>query len=520
MKKKLFSSVLIITLISLMLLSTVFADESIIYNNWRYGFSFDYNDFSLDDSNETIKTTFYNDTTKVDIFYDDFSDSIHNSKAYYNYSNLAMEQGDYVDVLFQKREQFDEYDAYITSWYRRDLKYLSDYYNYYLTIDIIKSDNQVYTLYIKSKNVINYQEMLERFKLIDIDESAPLNYKQYNRAVNPYWSETTRNFYYDDFCKKDYVDFGYFDPNSKDGLTQMELFEQSIDHKIKYMLEYYDMSINVTPNHFQQLNAEGKVLEFTYQTSYFSKFNRDMLYRILDGKEDESIEKLAETLKSIGEPVLFRFDNEMNGDWCDYNALHYQRDTEIFVKTWQYMHDKIIATGADNVIFVFNPNEASFPDFKWNHYTNYFPGTGYVDVIGVTGYNTGDYYVGETWRTFPEIYDKVMADYQERFPSYAFYITEFGSNIFGGDRDAWFAEMLNTINDYDLKVAIYWSGIDWDKDNKPARIYRIDGFNDITKQLKNYYKEQEEIVKAKLEAEKETSKNEYAEVIDYIKIEE
>lgn len=56
-------------------------------------------------------------------------------------------------------------------------------------------------------------------------------------------------------------------------------------------------------------------------------------------------------------------------------------------------------------IWVWNPNEKSFPNFCWNYADNYYPGDEYVDIVGLTGYNTGDYYDGEIWRRFDEIYD-------------------------------------------------------------------------------------------------------------------
>ncbi len=479
-----------ILLVLLALLSSfAFADGS-VYNNYRYGYSFDYNGYLLDNTNETIKTNFYNNDTSIDIYYEKFDPDVSNSYSYVNYSNKDIANSVYVDLLYDINEDFCGHNTRVIAWYRKDLKHLEGSYNYYTSIDIIKNYTEVYTIYIKSKNVIDYKAVLFNFNLMATDDSAPLNYKQFRRTVNPSWSQETTEFYDNDFSKKDYVELGYFEPTSKESMYRMNLYEQEIAHKVRYMLEYYDMSVLVPDGHLEQMTKEDRIVEFTYQTSYFGNFDGDMLYRILDGKEDESIEKLAKALKSAGGPILFRLNNEMNGDWCSYNALHYQKDTEIFVKAWQYIHDKIIAEGCDNVIFVFNPNEASFPNFKWNHYTNYFPTSSYADVIGVTGYNTGDYYEGETWRSFAQIYNKIMDDYEDRFHNYDFYITEFGSSTYGGDREEWFDDMLAVINNYDFKLAIYWSGVDWADKDTPARIYRIDGFPTITAKIKDYYQKQ------------------------------
>jgi beta-mannanase len=105
---------------------------------------------------------------------------------------------------------------------------------------------------------------------------------------------------------------------------------------------------------------------------------------------------------------------------------------------------------------------------------NYFPGSAYVDIIGLTGYNTGTYYEGERWREFAAIYDPLYAEYEKRF-ALPFMITEFGSNSVGGDKARWLQDMFAHIDRYPrIKAAIFFSSTDLDSNQQPARIYRID----------------------------------------------
>ena len=160
--------------------------------------------------------------------------------------------------------------------------------------------------------------------------------------------------------------------------------------------------------------------------------------------------------------VLFRPFNEMNGDWCSYSAYHTSRDTDIFKALYRYIHGIFAEAGAENVIWVWNPNERSFPDFKWNHEIMYYPGDKYVDVVGLTGYNTGTYYQGETWRSFQEIYAPL---YQKATGLYEkpLMITEFACSRIGGDKEQWVQDMFDAIADFPaIKVAIWWDGCDWD----------------------------------------------------------
>ena len=141
--------------------------------------------------------------------------------------------------------------------------------------------------------------------------------------------------------------------------------------------------------------------------------------------------------------------------------------------------------GVKNLIWIWNPNEGSFPNFKWNHMLMYYPGDEYVDVIGLTAYNTGTYYasVGESWQEFTTLYDGIYSEYQERF-SQPMMITEFSCAKVGGDKRTWTKNMFRKIKEYDrIKVAIWWSCTDFDNTTgEISRDYRIDDVLDIFKE--------------------------------------
>jgi len=215
-----------------------------------------------------------------------------------------------------------------------------------------------------------------------------------------------------------------------------------------------------------------------------------MVYDILDGRYDDYFIAYADKLKEFGHPVLFRLNNEMNGDWCWYSAFYTGKDAEMYIKLWRYIHDIFVDRGVDNVVWVWNPHDVSLPAFKWNHYLMYYPGDEYVDVVGLTGYNNGTYFPGERWREFDEIYLPLYNEYVLAFDK-PFMITEFASNSVGGDKTAWVGRMFDGIRDFDrIKVAVWWSGVDYDQQGRPGRIYLIDedeGLLDIfRKRLKEY----------------------------------
>ena len=209
-----------------------------------------------------------------------------------------------------------------------------------------------------------------------------------------------------------------------------------------------------------------------------------MVYDILNGEFDQFLEAYSQLIaKNSDVPVFFRPFNEMNGDWCNYSAFHTARDTQIYVELYRYIYNTFKRAGCNNVIWVFNPNERSFPDYDWNCEFLYYPGDEFVDVYGITGYNNGTYYEGETWRTFDEIYSPI---YQraERINKKPMMITEFSCSSVGGDKVAWIEDMFLSLPRYDkIKLAVWWHAADFNGEliARPYFMDTPDGTLDVFK---------------------------------------
>jgi len=445
-----------------------------IYTNKKFGYTYNFDGFDIDDSNEVIKTTFINDQTIVDVYYENLNGTIHSSQAFTVYGNRSIVDDKYVSVSEDSWIKLEDYNVHLLSWSRESLKHLKQDYRYYVSLDIIKNDFEVYNITINSKNELDALAYLARFEITDIDNDAVVKQIQYEREDNPNWSQATKTFFYDEFVEREEMAWGIFEPSSVKGLDSLNAIEEKISYDFEYVLQYYDLAYFIDEDNIQSIYDQGKVLEFTLQTSVYGAYDPNFTMDVLNGVYDEEIDTIIEKVSRINGPVLFRLNNEMNGDWCFYNAFFFQKDTRIYTEMWQYFYDKFEEQGADNLIWVFNPNESSFPGFKWNHYSNYFPGKKYVDIIGVTGYNTGNFYNGEIWRDFEHIYDEFMPEYESVFKNYPFMITEFGTSTFGGDKEAWLNEMFEVISKYDFKAAVYWNSIDYTTEREKARIYKFD----------------------------------------------
>jgi beta-mannanase len=199
------------------------------------------------------------------------------------------------------------------------------------------------------------------------------------------------------------------------------------------------------------------------------------VYELLDGAHDAAIRAYARAVRECGAPVLLRLNNEMNGDWCRYCAYWTSQDPELFRAVWHHVFRTFADEGAANAVWLWNPHDLSFPPFRYNHAALYYPGNEVVDLIGLTGYNTGTYYPNERWRAFDEIYAPLYAEYALMFPRKPFAITEFACSAIGGDKPAWIRDALTRLPRYPrIRLAVWWNWIDRDGD-QPARPYRLDG---------------------------------------------
>lgn len=443
------------------------------YSNLAYGFTFNYEGYSINNDNELIKTTFENKKTIIDVFHEDFKDTIHSADGYTDYSSKHINDGAYISVEKNEFLSYNGHRLHIIKWKRPTLELIENDKNYYTSIDWMVSSSEIYTIMIHSNEAIDEMAYIARFKIIDKDGSMPAK-AIYKSSENKKWNEETKEFYQNNFVDSNIIKWGLFEPSSVHGLEKFYEIENSLDYDFEYVLQYYDLTYPIDAENLKAIYNDGKTLEFTLQTNENGNIESDVMFKILDNLYDEEIRVIAGALKAVEHPVLFRLNNEMDGDWCIYSALNYQKDTRLYVEVWKYIYGIFEEEGLDNIIWVWNPNEKSFPDFKWNHYSNYFPGEEYVDIIGVTGYNTGNYYTGETWREFRMIYDEFMPEFKEVFEGYPFMITEFGSSEFGGDKSAWIGDMFNEIDKYGFKAVIYWNSQDYDVNGNPARIYKFD----------------------------------------------
>lgn len=508
---KIVSSVFIgvIALCALLLLSGWTSTKN--YTNPVLGYSLNYPaDMQPDTSLGNACTVFRNQECQIEVYYQPLQRTNYQSYVVYSNKGFLANRTDHQNC-WSSRKTVHGNTVTITSWSRNKLKNVENDFNYYYTADIRKSSTEAYSIFIKSSRDISqdgkYLNVINSFRCQQPKgANNPVSFKetaeQSQQRISRLNLET--KYLLDTYFRDDApLTWGIFEPTAPADPTKLMKLEQQMGQRFKFILYYHNLfgttPVETVAKNLQNAYDNGYIVELTLQTGDYNKDNA--MYDILSGECDAYLQRYAQAVARFEHPVLLRFANEMNGDWCIYSAWHTSKDTEIYKKCYRYIHDIFEKNGANNVLWVWNPNEKSFPDFTWNAMEMYYPGNEYVDIVGLTGYNTGTYYNGETWRSFDQIYSKMYAKYQQMF-SQPLMITEFACSSIGGDKAAWIADMFQQLPKYpDIKVAIWWNGCDWAVPGEvPARPYWVNENEQTLNSFKVGWAAQTAALKAKEEA--------------------
>jgi hypothetical protein len=445
-------------------------------------------DMKADMSFSNIRAVLEDRDLKIEIYRQDVGNATGASIiSYINYSNQFINNNiDHYKEL-EGKIKLDGRSVSYLQWSRRPLARIENDKCYYASVEVPLSGKEVITFFFKSSREFenkDYMDVVRSMKIVD--KTAKPYIQKIHKTNNTSWDTQTADVYERYFGDNTRLHWGIFETDAPVNFTELKKIETKLDFTFPILLyytgilEYKDMHPNLELA-LENAKKEGRILELTLQTVAQSPGKGNMVYDVLDGQYDTYLKNYARAVVNSGAPVLFRLGNEMNGDWCVYSSHHTSKDTDIFKAFYLYVYQIFEEAGAHNVIWVWNPNGKPFPDFKWNDELCYYPGDNYVDVVGMTSYNTGTYYESETWMEFDQMYDSLYRKYAEQYEK-PLMITEFSSSSVGGSKEEWVANMFRNIYKYDrIKVAVWWDGCDWDAEGNVARSYFIDETDELVR---------------------------------------
>lgn len=451
---------------------------------------------TLDVSLAPVRSLFTAPDLQLEIYHDRLPAGT-SSNDYMHYSNhFTTNTADHT-ITTDRYFRYNGWQVHELIWSRRALAHIPSDRPYYACWEIAVSQQEVYTILVKSRQPYDEngrQTLLNSFQHFEPHGTARYTKPLVNKPLTA--NAATTAWYQQHLGPAARWQWGIFEPSAPETPQVLESMEETLRYRFPVVLRYQTLAEPLPRRGLERAHTAGRTVELTFQTvgdgtanallvNHLPQDNARVIYALLDGVYDDYLAAYAAQLKEFGQPVLFRLNNEMNGDWCWYSAYYTGKDTDVYKALWIYLYQYFKSQGVDNLIWVWNPHDVSRPDFAWNHYLLYYPGDEYVDVIGMTGYNTGTYFPGETWREFPAIYRPLYQEYSALFPQ-PFIISEFGSNSVGGNKVRWLQTMFDTLHEYpNIKLAIWWNGIDYDQQGRPGRIYLLDEDEATTSVFRN-----------------------------------
>lgn len=172
------------------------------------------------------------------------------------------------------------------------------------------------------------------------------------------------------------------------------------------------------------------------------------LDKIISGSQDKYIYSFAAQAKAYGAPVILIPMEEMNGNWDLWDGTAGDNTPAKIIQAWRHMHNLFL--GVENVKWGWDVNSNSVPDTPANAISNYYPGSKYVDYVGVDGFNFGD-----PWQTHSEIFGPAL----EQLKTYKKPIYIFSMACAQGPQKAvWIADALEKIkSDPDIAGWIWFN---------------------------------------------------------------
>ncbi len=194
------------------------------------------------------------------------------------------------------------------------------------------------------------------------------------------------------------------------------------------------------------------------------------LRHIVAGDCDAYIDKWAAAARDFGRPLLVSFACEPNSNWYPWSGVANGSDTknadsstagpDLYKRASRHTVDRVRAAGARNIGWVFQANNDSHPDRKWNAISEYYPGAAYVDWIGMSAY--GQLTPGKDgWDNWPEVMDKAYQELCALDPSKPIMLAEWGVGEFpeSGSKAEFIRDAFAGMNGgrYPrIKAAVFW----------------------------------------------------------------
>ena len=269
----------------------------------------------------------------------------------------------------------------------------------------------------------------------------------------------------------------YAPPAPESGMAAVEELERAVGRTLDIVLWYQHWDgwgSAFSPEWVDGIVAGGRIPLLTWEPWAPGSPEQPAfrLSRIADGAYDSYVEGWARSLEVYGKTLYLRPMHEMNGSWYPWAGTANENSANDYVRAWRRLHGIFARVGAANVRWVWSPLVDDVPATPANAFERYYPGSRYVDVLALDGYNWGTSVPGfGGWRSFDAMFAAAYARIA-RLGSQPVWIAETASDAAGGDKAAWVRDLFAALPRYPRIGAVVWFHTlkerDWRATSSPA----------------------------------------------------
>jgi hypothetical protein len=246
--------------------------------------------------------------------------------------------------------------------------------------------------------------------------------------------------------------------------------EQAVDHEFKIIHWFTSWDAPFEGDLVERVLALGRIPMITWQS------RNQPVTAIAEGVHDAYIRTWAKAVSEVSGDIYLRPFPEMNGNWTPWHG-----DPEALVAAWQRVVTIFREEGASNAKWVWAPNVRDEPATPANRMELYYPGSKYVDILALDGYNWGTTRSYTAWKEFDVIfqdaYSRVTALGKQKV-----WVAEVASTEHGGDKSEWVKNMLASTSFPRVEALV------WFNENKETD-WRIESSQDSLQAFKEWFAE-------------------------------
>ena len=220
------------------------------YVDYAFGYTLNYpNHMKVDVTLSAVKTIIADETTQIEVYYDNFKDTVHSPFTYITYSNKFLENSKVHIYEREEKLSINGMETHLLKWHRDKLSRVHNDKNYYVSAEIIKNKYEVYTIFIKSEkpfeNEQDYMFVLKSFEVIK-KKGIPRVTTVFKHKDKSFNAETT-TFFNQYFLESNSLKWGIFESSAPKSFDFLDSLEKELDYTFNFLVRYASFSTKNFP---------------------------------------------------------------------------------------------------------------------------------------------------------------------------------------------------------------------------------------------------------------------------------